>query len=203
MNFRSIVGKIIILAGVIVVLYSAVLFVQNQLEEKNALSFSTDAASQLLEEIQEIEEIEDTEVYPDIDIESSAQVAGTISVDGNLYIGVLEIPSLNLVLPIQNEWSYTKLRNSPCAYETEPLIIAAHNYDAHFGRIWKLETGNQAIFTNAENQVFYYEVVEVEMLDGTDVLNMVETECDMTLFTCNYNDNTERVVVRLNRIDEE
>lgn len=183
-------GKLAILAGVLFVGYSCILFVQNQLDEQNATQYSASVVEQFM----------DTTEDEDSHIESTAQGVTTVLIDEELYIGVLEIPSLNLVLPIQSEWSYEKLKNTPCVYINNPLIIAAHNYDAHFGRINQLVVGDQVSFTDVYYNTTYYRVEEVDMLDGTDVLEMVETEYDLTLFTCNYNNNTQRVVVRLSQI---
>ena len=36
--------------------------------------------------------------------------------DGEQYIGVLELPTLSLTLPVQSQWSYPALKVSPCRY---------------------------------------------------------------------------------------
>ena len=38
-------------------------------------------------------------------------------VDGHLYIGVLEIPVLELELPVMSRWSYPDLKIAPCRYQ--------------------------------------------------------------------------------------
>ena len=38
-------------------------------------------------------------------------------VDGHRYIGVLEIPALELELPIMSQWSYPNLKIAPCRYQ--------------------------------------------------------------------------------------
>ena len=37
----------------------------------------------------------------------------TVEIDGDAYIGTLEIPALNLTLPVMSEWSYPKLKTAP------------------------------------------------------------------------------------------
>ena len=60
-------------------------------------------------------------------------------IEGNDYIGLLEIPSLGISLPVMSEWSYPKLKLAPCRYHgsayTGSLTIAAHNYRTHFGPV--------------------------------------------------------------------
>ena len=109
-------------------------------------------------------------------------------VEGNDYIGVLEIPSLEISLPVMSEWSYPKLKISPCRYSgsayTGNLTIAAHNYRTHFGSIKNLTAGAQVIFTDVKRRCFYYEVNAVEVLEPTASQDMVSEEWDLTLFTC-------------------
>lgn len=69
----------------------------------------------------------------------------TVEIDGYDYIGYLDIPSLELSLPVMSEWSYPQLKIAPCRYAgsvyLDDMILAAHNYDRHFGRLKNLEGG--------------------------------------------------------------
>lgn len=60
-----------------------------------------------------------------------------VEIDGHRYIGTLEIPELELSLPVMTDWNYEQLRIAPCRYtgstKTDDLVIAAHNYAKHFG----------------------------------------------------------------------
>lgn len=118
----------------------------------------------------------------------AGQALAVIPVDGNDYIGVLEIPDQELILPVMEEWSYPKLRIAPCRYmgsaKEGDLIIAGHNYDRHFGRLKNLQPGEPVIFMDAEGNRYEYEVQQVVTLQGTDVEEMEEGEWDLTLFTC-------------------
>ena len=40
----------------------------------------------------------------------------SVEIDGDCYIGILEIPSIGLTLPVMKDWSYAKLRIAPCLY---------------------------------------------------------------------------------------
>ena len=112
-----------------------------------------------------------------------------VEIDENYYIGILDIPSLGLSLPIMSEWSYSNLKIAPCRYSGSAysgnFTIAGHNYTtAHFGPLWKLEVGAQIIFTDMEGRSFFYEVRAIEVLEPTAVEDMLSDEWDMTLFTC-------------------
>lgn len=127
----------------------------------------------------------------------------TEGIDGNDYIGILEIPTLKLSLPVMSEWSYLKLKAAPCRYSgsayTGNLTIAAHNYRTHFGLIKSLMTGDRVTFIDIKGRRFYYEVAAVEVLEPTAIKDMISKEWDLTLFTCTLSGQT-RVAVRCLKI---
>jgi len=59
-----------------------------------------------------------------------------LEMDGRYYMGLITFPSLQLQLPVQNEWSYDNLKVSPCRMKGTPLtgdlVVLAHNYRTHF-----------------------------------------------------------------------
>ena len=127
-----------------------------------------------------------------------------ISTEGAEYIGTVEMPSLGIKLPVQSEWSYPNLRTSPCRYTGSAyngtLVIAAHNYPAHFGRIGDLHSNDLVRFTDAEGTRIDYLVIALDILSPTDVEDMTECPaCDLTLFTCTLG-GTSRVTVRCKRV---
>lgn len=121
------------------------------------------------------------------------------AIDGKAYIGTLEIPALQLKLPVMNEWNYANLREAPCRYTgsayTNNLIICAHNFDTHFGRIKWLSSGDKVNFTDVDGHTFSYHVVELETLQPDKVDEMKQENYGLTLFTCTLGGAT-RVTVR-------
>lgn len=119
------------------------------------------------------------------------------------YIGVLEIPSLNLVLPVIDQWSYDALLVSPARYTgsayLDNMVIAAHNYTSHFGRLRELSLEDEVRFVDVSGNVFYYKVQELQILPPTAVEEMVQADgWDLTLFTCTWGGQS-RVTVRCAR----
>ena len=119
--------------------------------------------------------------------------------DGAACIGVLEIPAIDLKLPVLSEWSYPLLKKAPCRYSgsayLDNLVIAAHNYRTHFGKLKELETGDEVIFTDAAGNRFEYKVTVVEALTPQSVEDMTSGEWALSLFTCTL-DGKNRVTVR-------
>lgn len=127
-------------------------------------------------------------------------------IDGVDYIGIIEIPSLSLKLPIISEWDDAKLKIAPCRYVGSAydgdLIISGHSYKNHFRYIRNLTAGASVIFTDFEGTRFVYEVTAYEVVGGSDVEGMLSGEWDLSLFTCTYN-GSARHTVRCRLIPEE
>lgn len=109
---------------------------------------------------------------------------------GRSYIGYLYIPVLELELPVLSDWSYHGLRIAPARYygtlRGEDLVILAHNYPIHFGRLSELLEGDSVVFTDMDGRVWNYEVVAKDILLPTAVEEMTAGAYDLTLFTCTY-----------------
>ena len=121
-----------------------------------------------------------------------------IEIDGYGYIGVLQIPSLDLTLPVISDWSYPALQIAPCRYEGSAydggMVIAGHNFDSHFGNLSRLEPGDEIRFVDLSGHTFTYAVAETEVLDATAIDQMVNGGWDLTLFTCTLSGETRFTV---------
>lgn len=120
------------------------------------------------------------------------------------YIGMLELPSLKLVLPVIDQWNYEALQIAPARFSgsayLDNMVIAAHNYSNHFGRLQDLSLEDEIRFTDVDGHVFVYRVQELEVLQPTDVEGMItEGDWDLTLFTCTWGGQS-RVTVRCTRV---
>ena len=126
------------------------------------------------------------------------------TIGGRDYIGVLSIPSLDLELPVLSRWSYPNLKVAPCRYSgslyQNNLIICAHNYASHFGKLKTLQPGDTLLFTDMEDQVVTFQMVERETLEPDDEEAMTTGNWHLTLFTCTPGGQT-RVTVRFQRAD--
>ena len=112
----------------------------------------------------------------------------TREIDGQTYIGMVEVPALELSLPVISEWTYPRLKKAPCRYVgsvySKDMVICGHNYDRHFGRLKDLAVGDEVRFTDMDGNVFFYSVCGTEQLGKYAVEDMLAGEWDLTLFTC-------------------
>lgn len=125
-----------------------------------------------------------------------------IEIDNIKCIGVLDIPSVNCNLPIAKEWNYDILKKMPGIYYGNyynKLIIAGHNYKTgQFGVLKNVKIGDSVFITTVDNDIIEYKVETIEILNDTDVEKMINTEYDLTLFTCTYN-GKKRLTIRCNK----
>lgn len=130
------------LLGAGLVLAALSLFIRNQWEDRQAGAASERILIRLIEQM-DTSDAEGENAYPD----PYAPAMTEVEIDGYDYIGYLTIPSLELELPVMSEWDYERLEMAPCRYagtvQNDDLVIAAHNYSEHFGKISKLSEGEK------------------------------------------------------------
>ena len=203
------IGKIITVAGLAFLASAVLLLAYNLWDSQRAQQSQEEILAEYLEENKNASgEPENTEkdmllsqdlpdyiLNPDMDMPEFT----LSSLGGAACIGTLEIPSLDLQLTVISEWSYPALRLAPCRYTGSAykgdLVIAAHNYQSHFGRLKTLSTGSEVIFTDAVGNRFVYQVAVIEALTPWSVDDMTSGEWPLSLFTCTL-DSQNRVTVR-------
>ena len=207
---RTKFGVVFMLLGSILILGALGLFFYNTQEEKQATNHSTEMVGVLQEEIRHVQEtlpdqpdLLDSKPLELLTEEDLVMTEKTIK--GHAYIGYLSIPALELELPVMSQWSNQKLQISPCRYSGtlrgRDLVIMAHSYASHFGRLSSLSAGAEVTFTDMDGNIWEYEIAVMDVLDAYAVEEMVAGDYDLTLFTCTK-DRAHRVTVRCNRIEK-
>ncbi len=182
------IGTAFICAGIILLTAALTLFLFNQDEAYKAERASQEILSQM---------------HFDGTPDPYNNEMTVVEIEDNGYIGYLSIPELNINLPVMSEWNYESLKTAPCRYygstKTNDLVIAAHNYFSHFGKISKLKPGDEISFTDMDGIVTDYQVKAIDILSPAAVEEMTNGEYDLTLFTCTYGAQS-RVAVRCVRM---
>ena len=148
-------GKICILLGLVLILGAGGLYGYNLWIDYQAGLQSDAAALAIVESIQ-------GEGMDILDVEDgyNAERLQVAELDGAYYMGVLTIPALEKILPVQSDWSMTKLKTSPCRYsgtlQDGEFVIAGHNYKKHFSGLSTLSIGESIVFTDFEGKQTFY-----------------------------------------------
>jgi len=204
-------GICCIILGVCCLISSLGLIAYNRWEEEKA----QDASKIILQDVQEViqdntreestSEDSNRDESKDVSVDVPKEML-TMPVDGYDCIGVLSIPVLELELPVLTDWSYAKLKIAPChyfgSYYEKDFVIAAHNYQSHFGRLSELQPKDLILFTDISGTVYCYEVVLLETLPANATEEMITSGFDLSLYTCTPG-GASRVTVRCSSIANE
>ncbi|EGY79945.1 sortase [Peptoniphilus indolicus] len=191
------------LFGTICILFGLLLFSKN-LWEDYQVGKETELIKESLKEKSrtEIEKLMDNR--PDY-IKNPHMEMPKLTINGNDYIGYVIIPSLELELPVLSSWSYPKLKIAPARYEgsvyLNNMILLAHNYKVHFGKLHRLNIGDIIQFKDMDDNLFEFTVEKKEELDKTQVKDMLSADWDLTLFTCTLGGEA-RTTIRCKRIQK-
>ena len=204
---RNTKGNLLITLGILLIAAAAGLAGYNLWDAGRAQKAAEEITGQLISDIEsKVEDGKTAAPYVDPNTPMPVEM-----IDGYEYIGVLEIPSEGLSLPVMNEWDYTRLKISPCrftgSYYSDDLVICAHNYMRHLGPLLQIGIGEDIYFTSVDGLTIHYIVTNRETVEPTAVEQMIENtsnsetsllDWDLTLFTCNLGGQT-RCAVRCSR----
>ncbi len=190
MKINKKIGMFLIVIGIIFICIAGVFYILNYIEDRNAGITSEYIVTKLINE-----NVEHDKLNTEMTVKN---------IDGNDYIGYITIPSINIKLPVMSNWNYDKLKIAPCRYNgwttTGDFVIAAHNYQKHFGLLHKLKNGDKVTFTDMNGNVYYYEVGDIEMLLPTETEEMIKSDWDLSLYTCVYS-ASKRMTIRCKKVE--
>lgn len=198
-------GKVLVILGCCCVIAAAALYGYNTWISYRAamasskLTHSVDAL--LKKSASSGSDVKEDSLLNDSDTESAEKSALSMDVNGCEVVGTISLPTIDIELAVLSNWSYVNLNISACRYSGTPdrqLILLAHDYDSHFGLIYKLKTGDPVRFVDVNGKVYNYKVTGSEIKGKYQLQEIVSGDWDLTLFTCTYG-GQNRVVVRCKR----
>ncbi len=220
-NRSKIRGIVLLTLGGILLCIAALWYCANIIEDKTAGEKAEIILDELLKQTEENKKLYenilkeeslfseasdslDTSEIPPPAEETVPQEIPLIIINGEKFCGRIVIEKLNITLPVFLEWDYKKLKEAPCRYSGSikegNMIIAAHNYESHFGNLKKLKKGDIVLFIDSIGREYRYGVYEISHLDGTAVEDMQAGNWSFTLFTCTKG-GSQRVTVRCLEIE--
>lgn len=128
-------------------------------------------------------------------------------VDDQYYCGILEIPTIDIELPVSADYSYAQMSETLCRYTgnlaDRNMIICGHNCKSFFGDLNEVNEGDDVVFVDCTGVSYTYVVTEIQIVGGYEVRKLVEggTDWDLTVFTCTYG-GSSRLVLRCKLKDQ-
>lgn len=205
-------GIVILILGAVLIVSALLLVFRNRQEAQEAGQEAQTLLSDVdaLIAIRETQEMQLPSTQPEDEKEAEATEPAlapelpVASMNGYDYVGYVEIPSLSLRLPVMAEWSYERLYVAPCrqygSSRTDDLVIAAHNYYTHFGRLKELNPGDAVFFTDMDGIVNSYSVDCLDTIDPYDVDAVLNSGYALVLYTCTTGGGS-RVTVFCTRVE--
>ena len=157
-------GVLCVLLGVVLLLAALGLYGYNRWEDAQAGAEAQTVVQDLQEKV--VEQTQSAASAPAIDYSSLDPELPVVELDGYEYVGYVSIPAIGIDLPVMSEWSYPKLKISPCR---------------QFG-------------TDMDGIENHYTVSAIEVHDPTDVEAVEHSGHDLVLYTCTYGGKTRIVV---------
>lgn len=191
--------NIYFLIGTICILVAAFIFAKNTLEDYEVNKTTQSITEQL------IKDDDDASKEKGKYLKNPKMEMPVKEIDGHEYIGYVKIKRLGLKLPIMSSWSYEKIKISPARYQgsvyEDNMVLLAHNYHAHFGKLYQLEKNDEIVFYDMDDNEFVFKVKDKEEIRGDKLDELLSGEWDLTLFTCTLSGEF-RTVIRCDLVDE-
>lgn len=213
-------GILFVIAGAVLILTALLFFFYNRSENHHAEQEAELLLAEVKTAIEQTEPEKPVAIYeteivePDFSEPTLQEVPEepaqeeTVSMGSSMpydVIGYLSIPDLGLELPVISEWDYDRLKIAPCRHvgsvETDDLVIAAHNYKSHFGRLSTLPIGAQVGFTDMNGTEHCYYLTAMDTISPEDVDAVLSSGHDLTLYTCTAG-RANRVTAFFDRADQ-
>ena len=188
-------GNLLMAIGLLLLFAALGLVIYNFIGDRNAGAEAESILGQVKSVIETGQEDYDTDLEetPDYVRNPEMEMPRAVS-NGHECVGVLQMPTLGVELPIIAEFSYEELLAGPCRFFGSPYtnncVLCAHNFASHFRRIRDLQDGDPIIFIDMDGNQFVYSVALQEVLSPADVDNMCDSEWDRSLFWCVFVDKS-------------
>lgn len=125
-------------------------------------------------------------------------------VEGIRYFAILEVPSVDIELPVAYDYNDNDLWVAIARYSgdvaTENLVIAGHDMNSQFAALDGVNLGDEVILTSISGAKHTYRVASVETLPPTAIEDMTAGAFPLTLFTCTYS-GADRLTIRCESSD--
>lgn len=122
-----------------------------------------------------------------------------LQIDSTDYVALLEIPSLQIALPVADKWVTTELYHSParfCGSAYDQTLVIGGADDAHqFAFCSKIEHGVLITITDMAGAVFTYQVAAIDRASSADSSWLADSAYHLTLY-CQDTDAMEYIAVR-------
>ena len=110
----------------------------------------------------------------------------SLEVDGEDYVGIIEIPMCGVHLPIRASWDSGDISRSPCRFTGSiydgSLVVGGSDHEGQFNFAKTISIGDTVFVTDMTGARYTYKVTWVELTDDVSREYLTSREADLVLF---------------------
>ena len=109
-----------------------------------------------------------------------------LELDGRDYVCLLEVPGMNVALPVCNDWELRNQVGNPCRYwgsVYESTLILGGSRLSQLDFCGRLDLGDEIVITDLQGRSFSFEVQSILRRDDASFEKLREGEYPLTIFT--------------------
>ncbi len=196
-----VIGSFLVFIGVFSLFWNYFLKMRDEVFSDMRIAMMDDTV------VEQQEEIEDVPVVENVDVNKQESENVSYVVDYSKYLGVLEIPKINLKRGFYNiDSKYNNIQYNVAMVEgsTLPdvvngnLILMAHSgnaYYSYFAYLFKLSVGDRLYVTYAGKK-YEYQIVNIYYVEknGAVVIKRNHDKTSLTMITCTRGSDTSQTV---------
>ncbi len=173
--------SILMLVGVVLIVLSLVAIVVSEIAERKAEENVKIIASKLHSLMPDA-----VDGAPD---DRSNKIMPVLSVENKDYIGLLELNSLDITLPIGEKWDLSEISHYPCKYMgsmyDSSLIIGGSDNSGQFDFLKTISNGDTLSVTDVTGLRFNYVVTDIRKTKDVSTEGLTSKKADLVLFARN------------------
>lgn len=134
--------------------------------------------------------------------ERSDNAMATLSIDGTDFVGLLELPRYESVLPVCADWGKTS--KYPCRFSgsiyNSTMQIGATSQKGQYDFYRDIFVGDNVFFTDMEGNCYSYTVTNIRYAKNADKATLLQNNAELTLFIKNIY-AFEYIIIYCNRFE--
>lgn len=171
-------NDILMWSGILLILSAVIMTSVSFLSQRR----SANRASEIAERLRTLMP-EPQSSYPDGRSNTSMSA---IEIDGENFIGLIEIPLYDCTLPVYASWEQGRADDFPCRYTgsvyDRTLIIGGSNAVGQLDLTKTITEHDRVFFTDTEGMRYSYKVSGIEITDDVSAEKLISIDADLVIF---------------------
>lgn len=175
---KKTVTTLVLLMGIALIVTACGIVMASEINQNRAIESAKNNIAALRELMPE-----PTNAVPDDRINVTMP---TLTVEGEDFVGILELPRYGKQLAVYARWDKSKLHRQPCRFSgscyDNSLIIGASANRGQFDFIKEISNTDRVSFIDVTGVCYNYSVTDITVAEDASVQRLTEATADLVLF---------------------